>query len=295
MRFRSGLLAVLTGVLSVALSACRDEPPPPMFAQDLGDENRPLPPPASFALTLPDKVVSGKADLTPLDTDAKDIRPSRSRESSETEDAVAAPPALPPIKLTTTEFPATAAAVQTLIAEYNQTAVKGDIAALGEFYVEDQRPDMVKALTIAKGMVEKVSTLVQLLKEKAPEAAGMYAGHLAMLGTPETALQMQLVSLTPESETRATGTLGPMQGGETVRFRRIEDRWYIDPDAARILADMQANSAKFESLDEIIEGLKSGSMDGPMAVQKIQQWMMSLIGGAGPGRGGEASGTPPPP
>lgn len=275
-------LAALSAAVSLSLSACRDEPPPPYFAQDLGDDNRPLPPLPDPSVTLPEKLVTGKADLTPLDLKAKSGASADAADKTgakEGEPASPAAPPMPPMKVTSAEFPETTTAVQKLIADYNKAAATGDVNALGDFYVEDQRADMIKALTAAKGAVEKIAALRSALKEKAPEAAAKFGGHLAMMGSPETALLMHLATLTPESETKATGTLGPMYGGEAVRFRRIQDTWFIDPDAAKILADMQASSAMFQPLEDITAGLNSGSMDGPTAIDKLTKWMASVIGG----------------
>ncbi len=306
--------------------SCRDEAPPMTFPENLGDEGRSLGPLPAATYALPEKLASGRAELKPLDFDRPagaagpdaaageatgDGAPVKSRGAAsdvgsapgEGGGAAAAaggaasePAEFPPLPTaTTTDFPEAAKAVGELITAYNTAAAAGDIHKLVAFYVEDQRPDMATALKLSVKAVERLEGLIAGLEKAKPGASASIKAMLPFQGRRDQMFMMRVDTLTPKSETQAVGKLGAMYGGEEVRFRKLDDAWQIDPNAAKILAEAQQAEKMLGGLDEVIEGLNKGTMDLPTAQQKMMQWMAKMGGGQGAAKPGAPGGAEPKP
>ncbi|MCC7293477.1 MAG: hypothetical protein IT449_15570 [Phycisphaerales bacterium] len=194
--------------------------------------------------------------------------------------AASGPAEFPPLPTpTTAEFPETTQAVGELITAYNAAAAGGDIDELVAFYVEDQRPDMAAALKLSLKAVDRVESLIAGLEKAKPGASAAIKAMLPGQGRRDQMFMMHVATLTPKSETQAVGKLGAMYGGEEIRFRKMDEAWQIDPNAAKILAEAQRAEKTLGGLDEVIEGLNKGTMDLPTAQQKMMQWMAKMGGG----------------
>ncbi|MCG3131008.1 MAG: hypothetical protein FLDDKLPJ_01783 [Phycisphaerae bacterium] len=297
MRRLKGLGGVGIGLVGLGLSAgtsCRDEPPPLAYAEDLGDGGRILPPMPPTQYSLPEKLVSGRAALTTIDFErignaaeapppgmpsADDAGAADTSAAEATGDgAMAATPAAAPAPtvVTTADFPETATGVQALMTSFNEVAAQGDPMKLVDFYAEDQRPDMTEAYRIAVSCVDSAERLIKAVEKQNPQAAQMMRAGMPGLGKREQMFVVPLATLTPESETKATGTLGGAFAGEAVTFRKMDDAWYIDANAAKLLEDIKKEAEKIKPLDAISEGLENGSLDLATAQQRLMAWMASL-------------------
>lgn len=297
MRRSKGLACVGIGLVGLGLSAgtsCRDEPPPPAYAEDLGEGGRILPPTPPTQYSLPEKLVSGRAALKTIDFErignAADPAPPGmpSADDAGAADAgaveaggeateVTTPAAAPaPTVVTTADFPETATGVQALMTSFNEVAAQGDPMKLVDFYTEDQRPDMTEAYRIAVSVVDSAERLMKAVEKQNPQAAQMMRAGMPGLGKREQMFIVHLATLTPESETKATGTLGGAFAKEAVTFRKLDDGWYIDPNAAKLLEEIKKEAEKMKPLDAISEGLENGSLDLATAQQRLLEWVASL-------------------
>lgn len=315
-------------VLGTALGgiSCRDEAPPMTFPENLGDEARSLGPLPAAPHALPEKLVTGRAELKALDFDrpAGAAEPDAGAGEAEGGDATgkgsgapteggaapaegggtaadaggaaSGPAEFPPLPTaTTTDFPEAAKAVGELITAYNTAAASGDVDKLVAFYVEDQRPDMAAALKMSVKAVERVESLIAGLEKAKPGASAPIKAMLPGQGRRDQMFMMHVETLTPKSETQAVGKMGAMYGGQEIRFRKMEDAWQIDPNAAKLLAEAQQAEKMLGGLDEVIEGLNKGTMDLPTAQQKMMQWMAKMGGGQGAAKPGAPGGAEPKP
>lgn len=324
MRNHGRACSILWAALGAGLGviSCRDEAPPMTYPENLGDESRVLGPLPAAPYALPEKLATGHADLKPLDFD----RPAGAGEAdaaageakgkgspvkgdgaasegagatgegggerADAGGAASEPAVLPPLPTpTTTDFPDATKAVGELITAYNTAAAAGDIDQLAAFYVEDQRPDMAAALKLSVKAVDRMESLIAAMEKAKPGASARLKALLPGQGRRDQMFMMHVETLTPKSETQAVGKLGSMYGGEEVRFRKIEDAWQIDPNAAKILAEAQQAEKMLGGLDEVIEGLNKGTMDLPTAQQKLMQWMAKMGGGQGAAKPEAAGGA----
>ncbi|GIK17831.1 MAG: hypothetical protein BroJett003_27950 [Planctomycetota bacterium] len=298
MRRSKGLACVGIGLVGLGLSAgtsCRDEPPPPAYAEDLGEGGRILPPMPPTQYSLPEKLVSGRAALKTIDferignaagpappgmpsaDDAGAADAGAVEAGGEATDVAATPAAVPaPTVVTTADFPETAQGVQALMTSFNEVAAQGDPMKLVDFFTEDQRPDMTEAYRIAVSVVDRAERLMKAVEKQNPQAAQMMRAGMPGLGKRDQMFIAHLATLTPESETKATGKLGGAFAGKTVTFRKVDDGWYIDPNAAKLLEEFRKEAEKIKPLDAISEGLENGSLDLATAQQRLLEWMASL-------------------
>jgi len=268
------IVSAVAGMLVFCPLACRNSEPTPSFYKDLGDEDRPLPPPApSWADPA---VKDGTAEWRgfSLGKGASSSASSPSKGAAGPERTSADP------KSKVEE------AVRGFIDDYNDAVKDKDFAALPEFYVKGQRETVKTMMEIRESLLSKITALMAVLDEKSPGASAALKPKFDQFAAGKH-MELSLESLTVVDEKEATGVIKAPEGGTVpeallaARFVLVGEDWEVELAQVEALAAAAPTlTASVAQFDQVIEAVRSGAVPADMVVQQLDALFAAFQGAA---------------
>jgi len=271
----------------VPLSACRDKEPTPSLYVDLGEGDRPLPPPAKTPW-LDASLKSGRAEWQAFREPSGEMPVNDG--SADAGAGVAAPTtgeggAVSPEVASRVE-----SEIRAMLADYNAAAAEGKTDELLDFYVADQ-VDKVKAIFAQQAtFVSTMAEFKTLLSGKlAAETDRINRVFDALNKQAQERLMIEAISVLGENE--ATGVMTGLPEGTMARFVVEEDAWYIELPQSYLEAAQSQMPPLIQSFEQSKTALAGGQAPAEQILAAFEQIAESL--GLGGGGADPAIGSPP--
>lgn len=272
MREMSRALSIYLALLLILIPACRESEPPRPYYTDMGDENRPLPPPAT---TWTDPAIkNGTADWPPFQP-ADPAAAPRSAAAPKPVETTETPPAGEPSPVE--------AAVRAFIKDFNAVVAEKDFKELPAYFVRDQRGKVRDLLATGDQFLAKFDNLLNAIDEKSPGAAEPLRRFQSLAATTQ-ARELNVESLAVLSPSEVTARLIPPPGLTVpdellaARFLLRNDEWEVELKQVDITtASLPAIQAMIQQFDTLIEAVQSGAVPTETVVQQLSAGMAAMM------------------
>lgn len=237
-------LVLLTMMTAATFFGCRERESEVAYNRNLGDDAVSLMPVAGVHIDphVKDGTTSWRDFVRP------DGQPTEGGEASSVEDEARA-----------------------VLDEYNELVAEfdadGDPEDLALYFVERQRPVVMKLAEIQPKLRAKIDELAEVLKAKAPESAGAVDEMIAAMAS-NADLSILIDNLTVVSETEVTGTLVSSRPDVEVKLIVVDDEWLIELPLLDTLGPTL--ETRMAQIDTAIAGIKSGLVPAELAIEQLE-------------------------
>lgn len=242
--------------LIIAAAGCRDTEPPPTRFEDLGAEGKPLVPTAPV-WTNP-AIASGQADWYPFrDPTAEPVESVDDAGTSAERDQEAASGQVE------TE-------IRELVEEYNEVVRDGAVDEILEYFVAEQAAALKPVAEAVLASFDIIGKLGTELKTKLPGETERIDSATSYLLSTMT-LEIKIDSVTVQSDTEATVTVGSGAMNESYRFIIIDDDWFMEVPGAETLGQLApVLTLGVNTYREVLDGLQAGQIPPESALEQLE-------------------------
>ena len=252
-RFR--VLKILSIILIVTVTGCRDTEPPPTHFEDMGTAGKPLVPTSS--VWKESAIAGGQADWRPFRDPAD--------EPVETVDAEE-----PSDRRSDSGISPVEAEIRELVDEFNQVVRDGAVEEILEYFIEEQTASLkpiVEAAFTATDLIGKIR--VELTTKLPDESERIEDSAETLLGAMTFELHIQ--SVTVESDTAARATVNRSAAGDAYRFDIVDEDWFIQVLGEKTLAQLAPTlTLAVNTYTETLAALQSGRVAAAEVLHQLE-------------------------